>query len=226
MTDKPRTRPITPGETAPDFTVPAVSGEGDIGLGDYVGQRPLLVGLFRGIYCPFCRRHMTILDAIGRQLAETGVATMAVVTTPIERARRYFRYRPTKMVLGSNPDMSVHRAFGLPASEITKEPMEWPRTINLAEFEKFHVNPNDELEEAVSVEEAGKLLDAKDNFVFEPGDQEDANATWNQLCGIFLIDSNATVRWVHVEAADSPAGYAIFADKQEILDAAAAIADR
>jgi hypothetical protein len=75
----------------------------------------------------------------------------------------------------------------------------------------------------VSIEEAGKLLDEKDNFVFEKEDDADAAATWNQLCGLFLLDKSVTVRWSHVEAGDSPEGFASYADKQEILSAAEGI---
>jgi peroxiredoxin len=218
-----RTRSVSTGDQAPDFAVPAITRDGDISLADYQGQRPLLLGLFRGVYCPFCRRHMAMLDGVGQELATRGFDTLAIVTTPVERARRYFHYRPTKMMLGSNPDMSVHQSFGLPAAQVTKEPMQWPHTINLAEFGKVRVNPFGELDKAVSVEDAGKILDAKDNFVFEKEDDEDAAATWNQLCGLFLLDKSAKVHWSHVEAKDSPDGFASYADKREILDAAEGI---
>ena len=45
-----------PGDRAPDFVVPAVHEERTISLADYRGRAPLLLGLFRGLYCPFCRR--------------------------------------------------------------------------------------------------------------------------------------------------------------------------
>jgi peroxiredoxin len=223
MTQATKRSPVSTGDQAPNFSVPAITRDGDIRLADYQGQQPLLLGLFRGVYCPFCRRQMAMLDGVGQELAKHGFDTLAIVTTPVERAKRYFRYRPTKMKLGSNPDMSVHQSFGLPASQITKEPMQWPRTINLEEFSKVRVNPFGELDKQVSVEEAGKILDAKDNFIFEKEDDEDAAATWNQLCGLFLLDKSANVRWSHVEAADSPDGFASYADKREILDAAEGI---
>ncbi len=46
-------RPVAPGEAAPEFAVSAITRDGDIGLGDYRGRVPLMLGLFRGVYCPF-----------------------------------------------------------------------------------------------------------------------------------------------------------------------------
>ena len=55
-----------------------------------------------------------MLDTISRALIDVGVETLAIVTSPVERARLYFRYRPPKMLLASDTRMAVHGAFGLP----------------------------------------------------------------------------------------------------------------
>jgi peroxiredoxin len=44
------TTPLGPGDRAPDITVPAITHEGVISLGEYRGRRPLLLALFRGLY--------------------------------------------------------------------------------------------------------------------------------------------------------------------------------
>jgi peroxiredoxin len=46
---KPRA-PVQVGEPAPDFTLQAADREGTVSLGDYRGQRPVLLALFRGLY--------------------------------------------------------------------------------------------------------------------------------------------------------------------------------
>jgi hypothetical protein len=48
--------PLQAGDRAPEFTLPAVDREGTVSLADYRGRTALLLGLFRGTYCPFCRR--------------------------------------------------------------------------------------------------------------------------------------------------------------------------
>ena len=46
---------LQPGEPAPDFTLAAIHRDGTLALADYRGRSPLLLALFRGLYCPFCR---------------------------------------------------------------------------------------------------------------------------------------------------------------------------
>jgi len=36
------------------------------------------------------------------------------VATAPENARLYFKFRPTRLRLASDPEMSTHRAYGLP----------------------------------------------------------------------------------------------------------------
>ena len=45
---------LQPGQPAPDLTLPAVEREGTVSLSDYRGKSALLLGLFRGLYCPMC----------------------------------------------------------------------------------------------------------------------------------------------------------------------------
>src|SRR5687767_7431678 len=54
-------RLLGPGDPAPSFTLPAVNGPGAVSLSDYLGRAPLLLGLFRGLHCPFCRRRLAQL---------------------------------------------------------------------------------------------------------------------------------------------------------------------
>ena len=55
----PRTA-IEPGRPAPDFSLPAADREGTVSLAEYHG-RPVLLALFRGLYCPFCRHQIAQL---------------------------------------------------------------------------------------------------------------------------------------------------------------------
>jgi peroxiredoxin len=40
-----------------------------ISLADYRGSRPLLLGLFPGLYCPFCRRSIAQMAAVSEKLS-------------------------------------------------------------------------------------------------------------------------------------------------------------
>src|SRR6185503_17511492 len=93
---------LQPGDPAPDFALPAVNREGQVSLGDYRGRSPLLVGLFRGLHCPFCRRHVAAMAQLNPVLKEKGIECLAVVKTPVERARLYFRYHPLPGLLSAS----------------------------------------------------------------------------------------------------------------------------
>src|SRR4029079_10558470 len=108
-------RPLQSGDPAPNVVLDAISREGKIALSDFRGRSPLLIGLFRGLHCVFCRRNVAAMAQLKPALAEKGVECLAVVNTPVERARLYFRYHPTPDLLAaSDPERTSHRAFGLP----------------------------------------------------------------------------------------------------------------
>ena len=106
--------PLRPGDRAPDFTLPPANREGPISLADYRGRQAVLVGLFRGIECPFCRRQIVQLGLMHEKLLSAGIETLAIVNTAPDRIRRYLAYRPIPLVVLADPDLTVHRAFGLP----------------------------------------------------------------------------------------------------------------
>src|SRR5437899_12770537 len=76
--------PLRPGDPAPPVALPAVNREGRVSLDDYRGRSPVLVGLFRGLHCPFCRRQLVQLGTTQDKLMALGVETMAVCNTPLD----------------------------------------------------------------------------------------------------------------------------------------------
>src|SRR5687767_3475098 len=61
------------GQPAPDFDLPAINREGRISLGNYRGRSAVLIGLYRGLHCPFCRRQIFMLGRSHQALLDTGV---------------------------------------------------------------------------------------------------------------------------------------------------------
>src|SRR5688572_26892410 len=100
--------------------------------------RPFLIAFYRGLHCPFCRRQVLQLGGVQPALQAAGVATVAVINTPVERARLYFRYRPTPVALLCDPDCITHQAFGVPFLEFlpngSSELAEWPYRASMAQF--------------------------------------------------------------------------------------------
>lgn len=221
--------PLHAGDTAPSFELPAVNREGLISLGDYRGKSPVMVGLFRGLHCPFCRRHIARLAMVRDKLAQEGVATVAVVNTQLERARQYFQYRPTRMELATDPEVNTHRAFGvvqfavLPDSTDPRE-LHWPQSVTFAQLLATSLNPTGELPEPMNLLAASELLNKQDGIEITQVDEQIAALHRTQFNSQFLIDADGVIRWSYVEAQGSANELGSFAGEDEMIAAAREVA--
>lgn len=108
---------VKPGDPAPEFTAPAAHDDGVVSLRDYRGRSGVLLALFRGLYCPFCRHQMAQLAVTAEKLRPLGVETLGIVATAADRARSYFRRLRTpdanEMIDGAALQMAL--ALDIPA---------------------------------------------------------------------------------------------------------------
>lgn len=207
-------KPARPGDTAPDFSLPAVNQPGTVSLADFRNKTGVLLGLFRGLHCPFCRRQIFHLSGIQETLGGLGIATVAVVNTPRERAELYFRYHPTRLVLLADPDARTHQAFGVPC------------VVPDETFAAARINPTGELPEPMHPMEANTMLNAKDGFTLTAVDEAIFAAHGTQLAGHFLIDRDGIVRWTSIEAEQGVGDLARFPSATELLAAARSLPRR
>jgi peroxiredoxin len=219
-------QPVQPGEAAPAFSVPAVNREGTVSLDDFRGRTPVLIGLFRGLHCPFCRRQIALLGATQDKLRDLGVEILAVVNTPLDRARLYFGYRPVRVLLAADPEASMLEAFRMPAIEVVDDPArsQWPQRITVAEMSQVRVNAGGELSEPTPLFEATETLNAKDGFEMTEADQQMLAARPVQGTGHFLLDRAGIVRWRFIEGGEGIAHITKFPSDAEILEAARTLA--
>jgi peroxiredoxin len=210
----PYCRPtVSPGEPAPDFALPAVDGTEIVSLADYRGKAPLFLALFVGLWCPFCRRAIAQLAKSEEVLQASGVKTLAVVATRPENARLYFRFRPTRLRLAADPDLTTHQAYGVP------KPVPTPEFMN--ELELTRINPDGVFPEPLTIKEAAAALTRLDGYMENETDHADVERQWPQLKGQFLIDRDGIVRWTNIEcAAEGLAGIGKFPSVDETLTAA------
>ena len=212
------TMPVQPGQPAPEFAVPAVHNSGTISLTDYRGKTPLLLGLFPGLYCPFCRRAIAQMAATSEKLKPLGVESLAVVGTELDNARLYFKFRPTRLALGADPHLAMHRTYGVPRPDPTPAMMQM--------VEAIRINPTGELPEPLPVPAAATALNALDRFQPTATDQREAESTFTQMKGQFLIDRAGVVRWVNIECGkDGLSGLGKFPTHDELMTAARAVID-
>jgi peroxiredoxin len=208
--------PVAPGEPAPNFTLPAVGREGTVSLADYRGKNPVLLAMFRGLYCPFCRRAIAQFGVTSDRLKANGVETLAIVATTPDNARLYFRFRPTRVPLAADPDLITHRAYGLPRPPVTPE--------LLAAVQQTRINPTGELPEPLPIVEVTEALDKIHGFTPSETDRQDSGRQFPQLKGQFLVDRDGIVRWANIETAtEGLAGLGKFPTEDELVAAIRAL---
>jgi peroxiredoxin len=225
MSERHADGPLQPGDRAPNIVLDAITREGKIALEDFRGHSPILVGLFRGLHCPFCRRHIAAQAQLDAALRDKGVESLTVVNTPIERARLYFRYHPLPNLLAaSDPERVSHRAFGLPNIEFTEKETEWPRKVGMDVVMSMQVDMPGELPGPMNRPAAAEYLNNKDGYEMTEADQRMAATGTGQLFGQFLLDREGIVRWSFTEVPDG--GQRMFGapSHQELMSAAAQVA--
>ena len=213
---------LRPGDPAPDFALPAVNREGQVSLDDYRGRSPVLVALFRGLHCPFCRRQLVQLGTTQDKLKALGVETMAVVNTPLERARLYFKYRPARVLLAADPEAATHRAFRVPEGTLVENESEasWARgTVTMGQMQAARINPTGELPEPQNPFLAMETLNKRDGFEPTEVDQQIAATHGMQLGGHFLIGRDGMVRWLQIEGLERVEDISKFPTDEEIVAA-------
>ncbi|MGF6176800.1 peroxiredoxin-like family protein [Ensifer sp. 4252] len=218
---------LRPGDAAPAFSLPAANAEDAVSLADLRG-RPFLIGLFRGLHCPFCRRQLRQFSALQPALLEAGVETVAVINTPVERARLYLQFQPTPVTVLCDPDCRTHRDFGVPrvvfAATDSGEKPQWPFHASFEQFAAARINPNGEMAEPMPPMEANTVLNAKDGFELQDVDRSIFENHGTQLVGHFLVDGLGRIAWAKLEARGGPEELGTFPTAERIIAAARDIA--
>ena len=223
MSERLSDRPVQPGEQAPNFVLDAITREGKVALEDFRGN-PVLVGLFRGLHCPFCRRHIAAMAQLDGALRDKGIESLTVVNTPIERARLYFRYHPLPNLLAaSDPQRASHRAFGLPLVEFTENENAWPHKVSFGVARSIRVM-SEELPEPMDPFSASEILNTKDGYEITEDDKRMMATGHGQMVGQFLIDREGVVRWIFSEYAEDGRNMFGAPTPNELMSAAAQIA--
>jgi peroxiredoxin len=211
--------PVRVGDPAPDFLLPAVNREGDIGPGDYRGRRPLLLGLFRGLHCPFCRRQVIQMNGYSDRLGDLGVEALAVINTELDRARIYFGRLQIKIALAVDPSWNTHRRYGLSRPKITLGKTEWPKKVNPKDMLALRLNPTGELSESVPAYKANGVVNRIEGFKPTLVDRKIQAVHGLTGAGYTLIDKEGIVRWRWLEARAGPQDLAKFPSKEDIVAA-------
>jgi hypothetical protein len=151
-----------------------------------------------------------LLGKTAEKLQAVGVETLAVVASQAARTRLFFRYRPVRCAVGADPDLTTHRAYGLPHTSVTPEIMQAIHGVyqKLARELKLEV-PDDQARDVI-----GRL----DGFEATESENAEFERHQAQLTGQFLVDRHGIVRWANIECAqDGLAGIDKFPTDEELL---------
>ena len=163
------------------------------------------------------------LGTTQEKLKALSVETMAVVNTPQERARLYFKYRPSRVLLAADPEAATHRSFGVPAGVLVEDESEasWSQgTVTMGQMQAALINPTGELPTPQNPFVAMETLNQRDGFEPTEIDQQIAATHGMQLGGHFLIGRDGIVRWLQIEALERIGDLSRFPSDEEIVTAA------
>jgi peroxiredoxin len=215
MSEGTRQPPLRVGESAPDFSLPLANREGTVSLSDYRGKSSLLVAVFRGLHCAFCRRHLVQLSSCQARLRDAGVEVLAITASPLERARLYLRYRPMAVALAADPELTTHARYGVASGPPSAELQEWLR-VKYLEFARRHgVELPDTASYRGVVDRVGRL----EGFELSEADWSSRHRGEGRN-GQFLLDASGTVRWTNIEGATEATGLGGFPSDEQLLAAA------
>ncbi len=153
------------------------------------------------------------LQTTAEKLRQVGVETLGIVGSAVERVRFYLRFRPSRCVLGADPDLTTHHAYGLPQSLLTTEV--WGAVESAARSLAGGLGIR--VPESGATEAIGRL----DGFETTDSEREEMERHQAQFTGQFLIDREGVVRWSSIECArEGLAGIDKFPSDEEVLAAA------
>lgn len=156
------------------------------------------------------------LQTTAEKLRQLGVETLGIVGSAVERVRFYVRFRPIRCALGADPNLTTHRAYGLPQSPMTTEVWSAVEAASKNLARELGVQaPETGATEAIS------RLDGFEATDSERGEMEQHQA---QFTGQVLVDREGIVRWSNIECAkEGLRGIDKFPSDEELLAAAAAL---
>jgi hypothetical protein len=157
-----------------------------------------------------------LLGKTAEKLEQFGVRTLAVVGSDPDRVRLYLRYRPTHCTVAADPELAIHRAYGVPRAPLSAEI--WGAVDSAC------VDLARDLRLPLGAGGAREAVERLDGFQSAESDQVDLEKHQTQFTAQFLVDRQGIVRWANIECArDGLAAIDRFPTDDEILTAARAL---
>jgi len=103
---------VTPGDAAPEFTLPAQDGE-PRRLSDLLADGPVALFFYPAAASPGCTKEACHFRDLGQEFAEVGAQRVGISSDPVDKQARFADDHGFGYPLLSDADGEVARAFGV-----------------------------------------------------------------------------------------------------------------
>ena len=103
--------PLTPGSTAPDFSIPGTSGE-NITLSQFRDKKYVLLAFFPAAFTPVCTTELCAFGEDFDQFSSLHVEVLGISMDPLDKLIQFRDAESLRVPLLSDQDGAVARQFG------------------------------------------------------------------------------------------------------------------
>ncbi len=100
------------GTKAPEFVLSLPSGL-DLSLNELLRNGPLLLNFIKGVWCPFCQRHLSNLQRWRTTLMKKKVVIAVASNEPVYVLQQWLKTHPVNFLFGSIHESSVFKSYGV-----------------------------------------------------------------------------------------------------------------
>ena len=173
----------------------------------------MLVGLYRGLHCPFCRRHIATISKLTPALNAKGIESLAVGNTPVDERVSISGIIQCGAARGVRSLANFTSRLWVTELHITEDDTAWPQKVSMTDVKAMRLNVPDEMPEPMDPFATLEYLNQKDGYEIAEADRQVIATGVGQLVGQFLLDRNGIVRWTFSEVFDGGLGVAPNSDE-------------
>lgn len=100
------------GDTIPDVSIRSIAGK-ETGIRSLVGEKPSVLIIYRGGWCPFCNRHLSALANIEKDLQPVGYQLLAISPDKPAKLKKTLTKGKLGYTLLSDSEMSLAKGLAL-----------------------------------------------------------------------------------------------------------------
>lgn len=101
------------GDEAPLFTATDVNNDEEITLKSYLGKGYVLLVFYRGEWCKYCNKHLSLLEEWKSEIEASNIQIMSIAPQTAENVRKTIDKTDASYIMISDSDFSIMEAYDL-----------------------------------------------------------------------------------------------------------------